>query len=823
MKNISNEKKPKKVNNTNKQIAESYNEIDIIDKKGRPPQKECLGKMIYVFKNKEYYQGIINWPPGLGKTRTGINIVKAFFRYNKDCNILWVSHRKNIVSSQLKQFDDLKISYVVYNNTKKQEIQKLTEHVIIILRQSLVKIDNYVLPKISGIIHDECHNATSSKNVEYVTTYNQLIKFTDVKFRIGMSGTPVTLSKFQNDGLLKLYGTENKINYLSSITLFDGVTGGYLLKPKIYYKQLKTENNKFDVKSIANELISLFKQDVNKFTYFKGIVWVNSISDVNKVYNLLQDKIFLSSNGKEIKIYKSTSKYDKDDDEFTKSLLNCVMVACDKFTIGYDATNIEFCVNFRLNEDGGVFIQKLGRVSRKKDNENVTHGIMYQYYTEESTEKITNKIIDAIIRNFENISTIIPMLSHIKKENIIEEIESIEEFKNIDMFLKCIEYDELNKNLVTEITYENLLLNFIQKIKLSNSDVKLIEDSNELTNWIAKNKKYPTKDTNTENKQIVKLDDEPKFAVLMESVKKRYDKLKYKNNTDEFTKLAINTCEMIPGWVPSKIIKDDQKIIYEKYKNIHGIKYSDILHDIVNVIISPNKFSDKVRNDFGKQLAKFINKNNFVTTLDILKEILDRKYAVNPHEQIKILYYCNILLSNLQTTITTNIYDEIESIDDDIEVENVDNDNIDIDNKNIKLQEDTKCYLQKVRLHQDKYRTQLFKRYDAICMISKVTNKKVLQACHIKPHCECLKNEMYDINNGLIFRSDIHILYDDYEFTIDPITLEIITNINDDYYKNLFKGNKLNCKLDANTRKYLQIHFNEYNKKNNKVEKKLIL
>lgn len=823
------EKKPKKILKTiqkTKTLSSSeVDEIDKIDKNARPYQKECLKILYNSFKNNEYCQGIINWPPGLGKTRIGINIVKAFFIHNENCNILWISHRKNIVQSQLKQFDDLGVKYIVYNELTSQEFKMLkhvTRHVIIILRQSLVKIEDIsvTLPKIFGLIHDECHDATSSKNAEHETTYKQLVKFTEVKFRIGMSGTPVTLNKFQNDGLLKLYGIDNKINYISSITLFDGVTMGYLLKPKICYRYLNAENNKFNVKDIANELCVLFNEESTKFKYFKGLVWVNSIFDVNQLYDILKQNNFFNQAGELITIYKSTSKYNKNDDIFTNAESNCVMIACDKFTIGYDGSNIEFCVNFRLGEDGGISMQKLGRVSRQKENKDVTHGIMYQYYTENNVDSLTNNIIEAIVRNFENISNIIPMLLKIKKENILDEIKNIPEFKNIDMFLECIEYDKSNKDLPTEITYEKLLFDFVQKIKLSNSDVKLIENANQLTKWIEQYKKYPTKDSNTKNKQVIKAEGENEHAVLMESVKTRYEKLQQKENKDEFTKLALKVCESVPGWIPPKITKEKQIEIYSQYVNVHNIKYSKILHGIINAIKSEITFSREIRNSFGKELNNFSNTNNHVTTLDILNEILNREYAVNPNEQIKILYYCNLLLNALKTTITTKENEDVGENEncDDIE-EDIEKDKMESDDED----ETIKKYLKKVRLDQSKYRKCLFDKYGSKCMITCVNNKKVLESCHIKPHSECTKKEKYDVNNGLIFRADIHILFDDYKFAINPLTLEIISNINDNYYNKLFKEKTLKTNVGTDTRKYLQIHFDEYIKRNEKKLKNNII
>jgi putative restriction endonuclease len=64
---------------------------------------------------------------------------------------------------------------------------------------------------------------------------------------------------------------------------------------------------------------------------------------------------------------------------------------------------------------------------------------------------------------------------------------------------------------------------------------------------------------------------------------------------------------------------------------------------------------------------------------------------------------------------------------------------------------------QKKRESQSSFREQLLKAYDGKCAISRETSKEVLEACHIQPYINIDSNH---IQNGLLLRADLHILFD---------------------------------------------------------------
>mgnify|MGYP006076571515 FL=1 len=72
---------------------------------------------------------------------------------------------------------------------------------------------------------------------------------------------------------------------------------------------------------------------------------------------------------------------------------------------------------------------------------------------------------------------------------------------------------------------------------------------------------------------------------------------------------------------------------------------------------------------------------------------------------------------------------------------------------------------------QKEYRKEIIKRYKK-CIISGMF-EDVCEAAHIKPFCEADKETCFDINNGILLNRVLHKLFDSYDISINPITLNI--------------------------------------------------
>lgn len=116
---------------------------------------------------------------------------------------------------------------------------------------------------------------------------------------------------------------------------------------------------------------------------------------------------------------------------------------------------------------------------------------------------------------------------------------------------------------------------------------------------------------------------------------------------------------------------------------------------------------------------------------------------------------------------------------------------------------------------QRKFTDQLKELYENKCVITK--SSKALEGAHIIPNCETNK---FDICDGLLLKSDVHKMYDSYELTINPDTLqvEMCGDILDDDYFKQFNGKKIELpeKYKDRIKENLRIMYNRFCNKHNK-------
>ena len=99
------------------------------------------------------------------------------------------------------------------------------------------------------------------------------------------------------------------------------------------------------------------------------------------------------------------------------------------------------------------------------------------------------------------------------------------------------------------------------------------------------------------------------------------------------------------------------------------------------------------------------------------------------------------------------------------------------------------------RLNQQQFRHELLKKYNSKCIITNEDCIDELEACHIIPVSD---NESYELNNGLLLRSNIHKTFDKFLWSINPDTL-IIEGKNDIKLGNIKKyiGKKINLDFEV--------------------------
>lgn len=118
------------------------------------------------------------------------------------------------------------------------------------------------------------------------------------------------------------------------------------------------------------------------------------------------------------------------------------------------------------------------------------------------------------------------------------------------------------------------------------------------------------------------------------------------------------------------------------------------------------------------------------------------------------------------------------------------------------------------RKYQCKLRRDALRRYSEKCVISGQDKKRLLEVAHIKAVKDCKNiNEKRDINNTLLLWLDLHRYFDDYEFSINPETLKIEVNLNNNDNEWLLKYNnmKIDC-INNDMIEYINYHYTKYKK-----------
>jgi hypothetical protein len=123
---------------------------------------------------------------------------------------------------------------------------------------------------------------------------------------------------------------------------------------------------------------------------------------------------------------------------------------------------------------------------------------------------------------------------------------------------------------------------------------------------------------------------------------------------------------------------------------------------------------------------------------------------------------------------------------------------------------------QLIRIHQDKFREDLIQLYKK-CVMSNVSH---FQACHIIPFPKSNIENKYNKYNGILLKADLHELFDDYIFSINPETYTV--QFNNVFFKDepnkqeyqRFDNKILNLANDIQLKKNLQIHYDIFLSKN---------
>jgi putative restriction endonuclease len=114
------------------------------------------------------------------------------------------------------------------------------------------------------------------------------------------------------------------------------------------------------------------------------------------------------------------------------------------------------------------------------------------------------------------------------------------------------------------------------------------------------------------------------------------------------------------------------------------------------------------------------------------------------------------------------------------------------------------------RKNQSKFKLNLLKKYNSQCLISKIKIPELIEAGHIFPYSESGQN---NTANGILLRSDLHILFDRGLVCIDPENFNVL--IDKSLEKTEYqKFHDLKVDLSEESKEFLLLKNSHYSNKN---------
>jgi hypothetical protein len=133
-------------------------------------------------------------------------------------------------------------------------------------------------------------------------------------------------------------------------------------------------------------------------------------------------------------------------------------------------------------------------------------------------------------------------------------------------------------------------------------------------------------------------------------------------------------------------------------------------------------------------------------------------------------------------------------------------------NYDIELEERLTFDMRERRHYQQLLRAKTLERYREKCVITGIDRIRCLETAHIKPVTECVGiSEKSDPYNCLLLWMDIHIYFDAYELSINPITFRVEIDMNNP--ENLWMSqfnHKYIGNLPNGTIEYLKSHYQKF-------------
>ena len=387
--------------------------------------------------------GILNSATGTGKSYIILRyIAYAYEKFKENCKIILFTERVSILKDLFELGEDKQLLLDKIEYWKRINVGDLSK-LNIIDRVTIKKYDwvdsfkesgpvlllinraflsnntlytNLKKDNISLIIHDECHNTTSTK------CYNIVKYFHDMNIPIiGFSATPIRTGASMIKRLASIYTSKesNKINLIIDYGLIFAIKEKLIVPPIFnwFYFEDYTNDTKYEVSDLEVEsILKCLDEKIDLLPYKKMIAWggyieltelwlskiIIKLSTYPTKYKKLKNLKFFADleNIKEYGVNIGTYK------EFKKIDSNGIMFCARKHREGSDIKNLDSCIflDKAHNREPIPFIQSIGRVLR--NNTNKEYGYIFDGIKLNCYKDMTDKITDyyQTIQNLTSIS-----------------------------------------------------------------------------------------------------------------------------------------------------------------------------------------------------------------------------------------------------------------------------------------------------------------------------------------------------------------------------------------------------------------------------------
>lgn len=332
---------------------------------------------------------------------------------------------------------------ILNNETKKP--------ILLVINRAYLTLNDYKkLTKnhVNLVIHDECHNTSSKQCHEFL----KHIKNLNVSI-VGFSATPVRTGKGDRPLLLEIYHKDNdntKLNLLTNYNMMKAISDDLILAPEFHWYVINKYNKKNQEDTNSGEIekkdvesaMNLLNNIIPKLPYKKIIAWCGLISMSNKWTNIFEQNKYKFVNLKDLTSGKDTSMTGGDDyDKFKNSDGKSILFCANKHREGSDIKKLDGCIFLdKVKNRGAIpFIQSIGRVLRKTDDDLKNNGIIIDCVAKEG-DNYDKEVVDKIIGYY------LALQNMAKPEDIIEQ-----KIKMYTRILSDVNFNNKKKNIILNI------------------------------------------------------------------------------------------------------------------------------------------------------------------------------------------------------------------------------------------------------------------------------------------------------------------------------------------------------------------------------------